>query len=48
MTTAIGTDRAEVRQELSATAYDLLSKDPSFPPDETPRLQRLKQLGELS
>ena len=41
-------NRSEEAKEHFARAYELLSKNPWFPPNETQRLERLKQLGGLS
>jgi tetratricopeptide (TPR) repeat protein len=40
-------DRIKEAQPHFAKAYEKLSKDPWFPPDETARLTRLKELGQI-
>ena len=37
--------REEEARPYFARAYEELSEDPWFPPDETARLERMKQLG---
>jgi tetratricopeptide (TPR) repeat protein len=41
-------DRESEARPHFARAYELLSKDPWFPPDEKSRLERIKQLGATS